>query len=562
MSWSPVGNYIAVVDSSTNQLYVYNFTPPATLTLVGSVGGGNTPYAVAWDPSGTFLAVAEYNAPNHLRIYSFSGGAPVFVGSHIIGTGSWGQSVCWDPTGQFIAVAANFRNILQIFSFNGSGNPQPLVNIQPSTSSSSTAWSSDGRFIITTDNFNNSTQIFSFNGINSSNKVGGDVYNGANSNPFSSVWSFDSKFMAVVNNGTDKLQVFSLQQAHSISPIIEKVTTKSAPSSVSCSPNNTDIAVAASNVNELQIFQFQSPTLLTLVGEIATGNDPYSLSWSPDRRFVVVPNYYANTIKIFSFNGSSAPQLVASATGGGKPVWAPCGNFIFSGGQVFLFDGTSSITTVGNNIGGGNGYSWSPNGRFIAIVSGTWGGTMRIFSFNGQSTPTQVASIAVGNQPTKAEWSPDGRFIAVCNAYSDTIQVFSFDGVGTITQIGSNISTGTYPNSASWSPDGRFIAVCNAGANTLQIFSFNGVGTPKKVGQDAFPASGPLDTLWSSNGKFIMIPCHNPNQGTVSEIQIFSFDGFSTPILIKATLPSGPTLNLNDSAWSPDGKFVGITVGD
>jgi DNA-binding beta-propeller fold protein YncE len=567
VSWSPTSNAIAAVDDFTNELYVYDFIPPATLNLLGSTGAGslNSPTSVAWDPSGSFIAVVQ-GVPNHLQIYSFIGGVLTLIGSSVLDSG--GNGVCWDPTGQFIAIAVA-SNKLQICSFNGSGNPVLISTVTTPTGGTPTsvAWSTDGRFLCVTAGDIVST--FAFDGLNTLQQVGSPAFAGVlGSFPISISWNYDSKFIAVANSGTNNLQVYSsLNQANLISPTIQKITTEKAPSSVSCSPDNTKIAVAASDANEIQIFQFQSPDLLTQIGSdvSTTGLDPFTVSWSPNGKFVALGHNSSNTLDIFAINESNSPVLVASVDTGGacRTSWSPCGNFITVVNvfattlKVFLFDGVSSLTQVGSTINLGGSYLhnavWSPDGRFIAVTNRYSPGILKIFSFNGINTPTQVGgNVSVETQPQAVTWSPDGRFIAVANLYSDTLQVFSFDGTNTPIQVGSNVPTYRGPTSISWSPDSRFISVCAGDfSNMLQIFSFNGTSTPTQVGENSATFDTPISAQWTPDGKFIAVCC-------TSALQIFSFDGASSPIAVRG---SYPTLNLPSSAgWAPDGKLIAITT--
>jgi WD40 repeat protein len=84
VSWSPDGNYIAIVNTADNTLQIYRYTadnPSNPPTLVGSAPTGQNPSHVAWSPDGRLIAVVN-NGDSTLKIYRFTGASsPVLVGS-------------------------------------------------------------------------------------------------------------------------------------------------------------------------------------------------------------------------------------------------------------------------------------------------------------------------------------------------------------------------------------------------------------------------------------------------------------------------------------------------
>ena len=87
----------------------------------------------------------------------------------------------------------------------------------------------------------------------------------------------------------------------------------------------------------------------------------------------------------------------------------------------------------------------------------------------------RYGSVSIGSGSTS--WSPDGRFIAVVGIGINKLQVCSFSGSGNPILVGSATNGLNQPNSVSWSPDGRFLAVVNIGSNFLQIFSLVDLAT-------------------------------------------------------------------------------------
>ena len=117
-------------------------------------------------------------------------------------------------------------------------------------------------------------------------------------------------------------------------------------------------------------------------------------------------------------------------------------------------------------------------------------------------------------------WSPDSRFIGVVSIGSDVLQIFSFNGLSTPTQVGGNIPTGEYPYALSWAPDGNFIGVTSASSQVLQVFYFNGANSPTQVGKDIPTPIYPRAVSWSPDGNFLAVPI-NTGYSDPGYLQVF-----------------------------------------
>lgn len=261
---------------------------------------------------------------------------------------------------------------------------------------------------------------------------------------------------------------------------------------------------------------------------------------------------------------STMPVIEAGSvsTGGTAPIscsWSPDGKY------VAVVNGTSHALQVyaildgkpmqvgGNAITGSYTLScaWSPDGKYLAVVNRTEN-TLQIFAFFGE-TLIQVGSDALTSEsPRSVAWSSDGKYVAVVNQSSHTLQIFSFLG-RTPVQIGIDVSTGvnSLPVSCSWSPDGKFVAVANGG-DSLRIFAFWG-STPTQVGVDVSTGvnSRPVFCSWSPDGRYLAVVTY-----TSSTLQIFAFSG-GTPTLVGGNATTGPGAMC--CSWSPDGRYIAVT---
>ena len=310
---------------------------------------------------------------------------------------------------------------------------------------------------------------------------------------------------------------------------------------------------------------------------VVVGTQPTAVSWSPDGRFLAVVSQSSNFLQIFRFYGSGYPiQVGGNVTGLNVPravTWSPDGRFIAFVNEgvttgvnvvsVYSFNGVSTPTLVGNasSAVSGNGpywVSWSPDGRYLATVY--YNTTkLEIFSFTGSGSLPSVGSTTTGSHPQSVAWSPDGKFLAVVNNGSATMQIFSVaGGVPSSSPVGS-VSTNVQPFGVVWSPDGRFIAViCNSSTGAMQIFRFYGINissgqaNPSQVGSNiTISGSGFTCVSWSPDGRFLAATAN-----TSSFLQIYKFNGYSTPTQVGSNISTGAGPNW--VTWSPDGRYIAV----
>ncbi len=209
--------------------------------------------------------------------------------------------------------------------------------------------------------------------------------------------------------------------------------------------------------------------------------------------------------------------------------------------------------------------AWHPSGLYLAV--GTSTPSIRIYTFSGTSQPTLLGSAFTDGSPVLSTtvamlaWAPNGTYLASVDGVSNNLlRVFSFTGsTPALAQVGSTVTLafgqsvfGT--NSMTWSPNSGFIAVVS-NAPALQIFSFNGTSTPVKVGLNLTSGlSGPSSVSWSPNGGYLAV-CNNGN----SSLQLFTFSTTSTPTIAALGSPlftNTSAAGLLEVAWSPNGNYL------
>ena len=110
LDWSPVpdgpSSYLAVVGSGIN-VYGFDGSSFADVATVTPMGSGLY-YAVAWDPTGQYLAVSYFEGPSnaYVAIYEFDGSSLSFVTQLDLGGGSMPvddpvYALAWEPSGTY-----------------------------------------------------------------------------------------------------------------------------------------------------------------------------------------------------------------------------------------------------------------------------------------------------------------------------------------------------------------------------------------------------------------------------------------------------------------------------
>jgi Tol biopolymer transport system component len=202
--------------------------------------------------------------------------------------------------------------------------------------------------------------------------------------------------------------------------------------------------------------------------------------------------------------------------------------------------------------------AWSADGKFVAVgySNGTPVGFMLIFRFNGLSSVTQVGSAVIfGKLVNSISWSPDGKYLAVGgNNGSTPLIVYRFDGtnltqVTTANQSGNTIQI----NGVAWSPDGKYLFTVmrhNVSLEYMYLYSFNGT-TLTNVQNGGNPGNA-TSGAWSPDGRFIAHGWRDTTSGSVGRCYIYTFNGSGLTNVIFTALGT----QVNAVAWSPDGRYL------
>jgi Tol biopolymer transport system component len=197
-----------------------------------------------------------------------------------------------------------------------------------------------------------------------------------------------------------------------------------------------------------------------------------------------------------------------------------------SGLYLMNADGTD-VRLASRNIAGHPFSTWSPDGRYLAFLSGSFGvGAVRILD-----VPVMVEREVVRGPVRGYDWSPNGKRMVYESASGVLWTVGIAGGRPTRLVEGS---------SPDWSPDGKWIAFDRRGADIYKV----SVRTSKvvRITRRQGPAYGPR---WSPRGSLLAFVSERRGN---SDLVVVRADGSKLRRLTHGRTPD------EDFDWAPDGS--------
>jgi len=304
--------------------------------------------------------------------------------------------------------------------------------------------------------------------------------------------------------------------------------------------------------------------LMNLNGNL---NNIYGPSWSPDGQKIVFlsdPDGTTWQVFVMNYDGSNLKQVTQliddfdkGLMGAFGPAMSPDGKLIAFGrhtrngphltgySDIFMIraDGTGLYNLTHYN-GTNAWHKWSPDGKYIAYISGRWEGTGLKYRFyimqpNGEGnralSPPQLDPVAYG----APAWSPDSKWIAFNSEQDGYLYAVSIDGKK-LNKL-TNQCTGNGP---IWSPDGTRIACIN---DNRLLYTVNTDGTHLTMLRD--DVEWTVSPSWSPDSKWIAFePSSALDQPR--EIHIIGADGLNEYVLVS-DLSNQCGIAAGDTSWQP-----------
>jgi Tol biopolymer transport system component len=237
--------------------------------------------------------------------------------------------------------------------------------------------------------------------------------------------------------------------------------------------------------------------------------------------------------------GASGAQIAASPTPSPAVAVGPGKLAYERNGGIYLanWDGSDPVRIAN---GGGEGHTWSPDGRYLAYRGETGNGASRHGTVNISDAQGHLVASFPG-AGWKIAWSPDSTRVATWLRVGRTIGIYGLDGVRqrVLTLPRGLEAPGDFD--PVWSPDGGSLIIPHGVEIPLDG------SAPRQV-----PASDPRShwiVSYSPNGaRVAYADYYNPPV----ELAVAAADGSRARVLVRGVV--------NEAVWSPTGDRIAFDV--
>ncbi|KAL7935149.1 WD40-repeat-containing domain protein [Trichoderma chlorosporum] len=335
--------------------------------------------------------------------------------------------------------------------------------------------------------------------------------------------------------------------------------------SISWSPDLLRLA-SASNDKTIKIWNTSSGQCTLALEDHKDGVT--AVSWSPDAAFLVSASF-DNTIKTWD---PVTAQCISTLTGHSSYIKSVILVAKIGDGSITQYESLLQHTTLEGHGGGVTGVVWSPDGKYLASVSGDQTG--KIWD---STTWLCKLTLQPGGYIEKPEWSPDSSKLASSTGSDDSIFIWDTTTGKQISKLGGESDE---PVEIAWSPKSSRILSGSNKSGDLEIWDLD-TGKSTSIPVEAGFASV-YRLCWSPDAKFfakMVLTGHDKSIRALSwsldgkQIVSGSEDGsFKVWDLTtgdcKATLQEPDGL-ISSASWSSDGVrfasslfFGGLKIWD
>ena len=476
VAFTPNGQFAFVANSGSGQLGVFTIAHGLLAPNGASVAAGNSVRALAMHQNGRWLYAANAGVAGSVSVFAVQASGtlnPVDCGATLhCPVGDTPEAIAVDPTGKFITVTN--RNGGGITTFTINQTTGALTNSRSIAARSGpvsmaylrgTPATITPRFAYVANLVSDDITTFAVNSTRGAlTEVGTEVP--AGDDPNSVTADLGGRFLYVANSRSNSVAAFEIDHSTgALTPTGVAVVPGTAPASVAVEPSGRFAYAANYNTDNVTVFVIDQATgtLAQTATAVAAGDAPRSISVDPRGRFAYVVNFFSGNVTIFEIDPTTGVLIGRGTVAAGSfPLSVsvhPNGQFAYVANwgsddmTTFAIDPvTGALTPLVPTVPAGDApasISIDAYGRFAYVTNVNSPHEVSTFAINSSSGNLALSStVPTGSSPYSITTDPSGRFAYVANQGSNSVTVFSISSTnGNLTQVGGEVPTGLGPQS-------------------------------------------------------------------------------------------------------------------
>ncbi len=510
----PSGSFLYVALEGAGIVQAYAIGPTGTLAFVREEFSVATPFAIAVDHAGKFVYVTS-SSRNTISAFAVGpdGGlaaidtdAATAGTQRSIATGTGPRAVALDPAGKFLYVANQGSGSVSAYTVDAASGALAPVAGSPfaaGTDPHALAVDPSGRFVYVANHGSDSVSVYAIDtasGALARLDADGDPGNGAQDfaagdGPAGVTVDATGSFLYVPNRNSDTTSAYRIDAITGRLTRLPDIAGRAGNSAMATTRGTAAVrhvprfAYVTSDNRFVMAYAIdrESGQLIQAGMEAMTEARPSAIAADPAGRFVYVANTDANSVLGFGIDAASG-ELIGAIT------------------RVATGASPSSIAV-------------DPAGRFAYVVNATTPGTVsayRIDAATGALTPidadpsTQgVQDFPTGNFPQSVAIAPSGRFAYVVSGSPGSLSAYTIDAAtGALAPVGTPVATGgSAARAVAIDPTGRFAYVTNGLSHDVSAFridprsgALSAAGAPVATG-----GKGPHAIATDPSGRFVYV---------------------------------------------------------
>ncbi|MCB0810134.1 MAG: beta-propeller fold lactonase family protein, partial [Flavobacteriales bacterium] len=465
------GNYVYVLDLTSDELRVIDISDPSSPMLIGTLVVGDYPQSLA--VSGSHAYVLDYFV-GELKVIEISDPAsPVSVAS--LGVGPHPSSIA--VSGNYAYVVSSAAGEIEVVDISDPASPVLISDLGIGSLPLYLAVSGNYAYVV--DIVSDELKVVDISNP-ASPVLSGSLVIGPNPTSI----AVSGNYAYVVDDASDDLKVIDISSPAS-PMLIGSVSVGPAP--VSVAVFNDFAFVVDYGSDDLKVIDVSSPSTPVLSGDLALGSAPFSVAVSGN--YAYIGDYGSDDLKVIELFCPTAQQQLVYDPGTGAFVavegWQVSADTLHNGakrvgigtdspdttlhvaGKLKYQDGTQGDKKILTSDAEGNA-SWQElNGDVLFGAGSVIGADLSCLAV--------AATIPTGSLPGSVSISGDHAYVV--NWLSNNLMAFDISNPAS-PSLSATIATGTGSNPISVAVSGDHAYVLNYQSNNMKVYDISDPTSP------------------------------------------------------------------------------------